>query len=581
MNSTSESPSQVLPADRRVEWIVGVSGGIPAHRPVWKRVTDAPYDADPTGARDSSAAFNRALADMPEHHTLFVPPGTYRLDSGIRWKGRGNHKTLRGAGPGLSKLLFYWGLIEMGPGVPRERTGLDLNARRNGLTIDADLSQDAVKGETHIHLASLPAWVKPGHLYILDQLDDPDLVQSGGSGGSSHPREQTGNGPRGLGQIVLVTSIQQNGPSDFQVNFEIPLYYSFKTAQQAQIAMAGYDAESEAPLSGCGIEDLFMEAKYATGWSKGVSGHFIRMDSCMNCWVKNVEGDNVPSNCHVWASFCYRIEVRDSYFHDSHGYGGGEAYGVALYNVTSASLVENNALKQLHCPLLVCYGASGNVFGYNYVFEGASESVASSLALSTHATHAYMNLWEGNHAVKMLADWYHGSNSHGVLYRNRLLGYEPRDPNDHTPVGLECYCRKWSAIGNVLGVSGFHTIYEKANGEPGSPLDRVIYKLGYRNNFACSQPPYDDLATVDLLRHGNWDAATRSVKWDPAIPDHNLPPSLYLKARPSWFGDLPWPAFGPDVPGLEGKIPAQARFWGDAPPPTFAPPAPVEDSSDR
>ena len=565
----------MLPADRRVDWIVGVADGIPMDRPVWKNVTDAPYDADPTGGRDSAPAFNRALKDMPENHALFVPPGTYRLDGSIRWKGKGNHKTLRGAGPG-SRLLFYGGLIDMGPGAPQERTGLDLNARRDGLTIDADLSQDAVKGETHIHLASPLPWVKPGHLYIIDQLDDPDFVRTGGVEGSAHPRERTGNGPRGLGQIVRVTSTQQNNPSDFQVNFEIPLYYGFRTSQQAQIAMAGYDAESESPLSGCGIEDLHMEGKYATGWAKGVPGHFIRMDSCANCWVKNVEGDNVPANCHVWASFCYRLEIRDSCFHDAHGYGGGEAYGVALYNVTSASLVENNILKHLHGPLVACYGASGNVFGYNYEFDGASESIASSLALSSHGTHAYMNLWEGNHAVKMLADWIHGSASHGILYRNRLVGYEPRDPNDHTPVGLEYYCRKWSMIGNVLGISGFHTLYEKADGEPGTPLERVIYKLGYRNNFACSQPPYDDLKTLDLLRHGNWDAATGSVTWDPGIPDHDLPPSLYLKAKPAWFGDLPWPVFGPDVPGLEKRLPAQVRFWGATPPPDFVPPPPVE-----
>ncbi len=567
----------MLPADRRVDWIVGVADGIPMDRPVWKNVTDAPYDADPTGGRDSAPAFNRALKDMPENHALFVPPGTYRLDGSIRWKGKGNHKTLRGAGPG-SRLLFYGGLIDMGPGAPQERTGLDLNARRDGLTIDADLSQDAVKGETHIHLASPLPWVKPGHLYIIDQLDDPDFVRTGGVEGSAHPRERTGNGPRGLGQIVRVTSTQQNNPSDFQVNFEIPLYYGFRTSQQAQIAMAGYDAESESPLSGCGIEDLHMEGKYATGWAKGVPGHFIRMDSCANCWVKNVEGNNVPANCHLWASFCYRLEIRDSYFHDAHGYGGGEAYGIGFYNVTSASLVENNILKHLHGPMVACYGASGNVFGYNYVFDGAGEW-RQFPSISTHGAHACMNLYEGNHGVKTLADWTWGSASHNTLFRNRLMGYEPGGVTDQCAVSIEYYNRKWSVIGNVLGTAGYHTTYERKNGEPGQPTDRVIYKLGYEMNVSFRQPPYDELPTMELIRHGNWDAVTGSVTWDPDIPDHDLPPSLYLKAKPAWFGDLPWPAFGPEVSG--GKIPAQARFWGATPPPIFAPPAPVDDASDR
>lgn len=56
----------------------------------------APYGANPTGARDSSAAFNQALSDMPERHALYVPPGTYRLDSSIHWKVKGNDKTLHG-----------------------------------------------------------------------------------------------------------------------------------------------------------------------------------------------------------------------------------------------------------------------------------------------------------------------------------------------------------------------------------------------------------------------------------------------------------------------------------------------------
>ena len=565
--------STVIPDDRKVDWrLAGVSGGIPDSRPVWGNVTDAPYGADPTGARDSSTAFNRAIADTPDNHVLFVPEGTYRLDSGIRWQG--SNKTLRGAGPKGTRLLFYGGLITMGPEPPRERSGLDLNARRNGLTIDANLSQDAVKGETHIHLSSLPPWVKPGHLYIIDQLDDPAFVKSGGVEGSSHPRERTDNGPRGLGQIALCTDIRQIKPDDWQVGLEIPLYYGFETSREAQIAMAGYDADSEAPLAGCGIEDLQLEGRHATGWAKGFPGHLIRMDSCMNCWVKNVEGNNVPANCHVWASFCYRLEIRDSYFHDAHNYGAGEAYGVALYNVTCATLIENNILKHLHCPLLVCYGASGNVIGYNYVLEGASESIASSLALSTHATHAYLNLWEGNRAAKMLGDWIHGSNSHSTLYRNRLHGYEPRDPNDHTPVGLEYYCRKWSVVGNVLGISGYHTIYQKANGEPGSPLERVVYKLGYRNNFACSQPPFDDLATMELIRHGNWDAATGSARWDPEIADRDLPASLYLEEKPTWFGGLPWPVYGPDVDGLEARLPAQVRLWGETLPPDPVPPPP-------
>jgi hypothetical protein len=39
-----------------------------------------------------------------------------------------------------------------------------------------------------------------------------------------------------------------------------------------------------------------------------------------------------------------------------------------------------------------------------------------------------------------------------------------------------------------------------------------------------------------------------------------LPKSLYLAEKPAWFGDLAWPAFGPDVDFEKNKIPAQVRF---------------------
>ena len=36
--------------------------------------------------------------------------------------------------------------------------------------------------------------------------------------------------------------------------------------------------------------------------------------------------------------------------------------------------------------------------------------------------------------------------------------------------------------------------------------------------------------------------------------------SLYLSEKPKWFGNLSWPAFGPDVKFEENKIPAQVRY---------------------
>jgi hypothetical protein len=39
-----------------------------------------------------------------------------------------------------------------------------------------------------------------------------------------------------------------------------------------------------------------------------------------------------------------------------------------------------------------------------------------------------------------------------------------------------------------------------------------------------------------------------------------LPPSLYLTAKPDYFGAVPWPPIGPDVTGQTSDIPAKLRF---------------------
>jgi hypothetical protein len=71
-----------------------------------------------------------------------------------------------------------------------------------------------------------------------------------------------------------------------------------------------------------------------------------------------------------------------------------------------------------------------------------------------------------------------------------------------------------------------------------------------------------------MILHGNYDYANAGLIWDPQIAERNIPDSLYLKAKPAWFGVLDWPAFTPERdgfhPGSLNKIPAQVRFENGA-----------------
>ncbi len=70
----------------------------------------------------------------------------------------------------------------------------------------------------------------------------------------------------------------------------------------------------------------------------------------------------------------------------------------------------------------------------------------------------------------------------------------------------------------------------------------------------------DPRVAATLLRHGNYNEATRQVEWDGKIKERTLPASLYLKAKPAFFGDHPWPAIGPDVEPHAGFLPAKDRY---------------------
>ncbi len=94
--------SQIIPSDRLPlpgTWEnAGVEGGIPLNRStICADVTQAPYNADKTGNTSAVAAIQSAISACPNGQVVYVPSGTYLIDSGLRiqWQSI----TLRGAGP--------------------------------------------------------------------------------------------------------------------------------------------------------------------------------------------------------------------------------------------------------------------------------------------------------------------------------------------------------------------------------------------------------------------------------------------------------------------------------------------------
>ena len=74
------------------------------------------------------------------------------------------------------------------------------------------------------------------------------------------------------------------------------------------------------------------------------------------------------------------------------------------------------------------------------------------------------------------------------------------------------------------------------------------------------------LSTV--IRGGNFDYLTKEVVWSKSLPAQTLPASLYLTAKPGFFGSYQWPWVDPAGSTRLHVLPAKARLDAGTP---FAP----------
>ena len=206
-------------------------------------------------------------------------------------------------------------------------------------------------------------------------------------------------------------------------------------------------------------------------------------------------------------------------------------------------------------------GASGNVISYNYLHEILFDDpwwLIASPSIS-HAPHPKMNLWEGNIAYKAEGDIIHGSSSHNTIFRSQSKGWQSETiTTRNNAIEIAAKNNYYNVVGCVLGTPGKSNRYEALPDQPYDDwTDDVIWVLGVGSGVD------DPNVANTLLRHGNFDYVTNSVIWDPSIPNHDIPDSLYLPHTPGWWcQETPWPPIGPDVPGLVNDIPAKRRFEG-------------------
>jgi hypothetical protein len=586
--SVDAAAQALVAASRRIDWsLAGIPDGIP-NRTTQCGGTIAPYNG-------TAATINNAIASCPSEQVVQLGAGTFNLTSGIDFGGRSN-VTLRGKGANSTYLVF----TGAGAGGYNSVVAMEGSISANGYENNVcDWTGGYSQGATVITLANCgstaPAKgslsnLKVGSLLILDQLDEANDTGQIWNCESTGPTGCTWNGPGGEArnngpcngtmcdrsqeQGVVVTAI--NGSN---ITISPGLYMpNWRVAQKPQAYFAN------TTVTGDGLEDLSIDATNSNSTST------VMFSNATRSWVKGIRA-LFANRSHVRVVLGAHLVVRDSYFYENISHFS-VSYGAELMGGWD-SLIENNIFQQSTDSEPSCSGAcAGNVIGHNFNVDNVWGSAGWMQAgFYQHASGDVMNLWEGNIGPGYTSDQVHGTHHFETLFRNYLIGNQAAGCGSAglntctaqtIPVHLYSGSRYMNVIGNVLGQAGYHTNYTCAalTGSPCSQGIHSIFVLGYTGNGgsvdtsfpgyctspACTSTSYYDPQTVNyLFRWGNYDVVNQAVQWNssevpsgispygnPVPPDHTLPSSFYLSAKPSWWGNLPYPAIGPDVTGGPG-----------------------------
>lgn len=424
-------PSPIPPLTR-TDWTpgtrTGVPGGIAQFLPGGANerinlidVTDAPYNADPTGVADATAAIQAALDAAVADDVVYIPTGTYKLLSALNVAHSRDNITIRGDGQGLTILDCH-------------QNGIVYGTQEGWISpfpftpVTAGLTKDS----TEITVDSATS-IADGAIIVIEYENQTDNTAI--AGGSIPVFGYTG--PPDLfwlrKQITRVTAKAGEDLTIFP-----PLYRAADAGLGAQCSSAILQLEF------FGIESLTIDMTNSN------SSAAIQMAHAYGCWVYDVEIHNMKNYGVDMEAGCLQSEIRLCYIH-TRAAGGSNGAGW-LCNNCSGILVVDNIFYDLAPSIEVNSGSSGNAFVYNYVENPPNEFDVINIAIDVnHGPWNGFNLYEGNISPSILADCYFGGCSEDTIFRNWFHGTYQGQDSFTFELSLKRFTLKYNICGNVLG----------------------------------------------------------------------------------------------------------------------------------
>lgn len=488
-------------------WNPGLPNGIPV---VPNIVNVLDFGAKGDGVTNDLRAFQYAVnyvAGLGEPGAVYIPEGNYILGGTLNLK---DQVVLRGAGADETTLHF-------------NTNGYVIRA--SGVTAGGliDVTGGYTKGSNQIIVADAASFQVGDMIELSEDNDEEEMY--------TNPEWNVTWAANSVGQNVLITAIDGN-----TLTLSEALRHTYKAGLNPKL-------QRIEPIRNVGIEYVHITRSDTT------DSHGIQFMRALYSWVKGIEVSGIKKSS-LQISNSYRLEARDSYFHDPTAVGGGgQGYGVEMIYRTSSVLVENNIFRGYRHAMLLQYGSTGNVFGYNYSREGTSDLASQNAILpdiSLHGHYSYENLAESNVVDHIGVADHWGPTPYNTFLRNRV--------NSHIII------QDHSNYTNVIGSEIYGNVpFQK---QPG-----VVYGINVDYYPKGSVPT--DPAT--LLLHGNYETSQSGVVYKDGLSTE-IPASYYLSEKPAFFGSKAWPLIGPDQMDTtkgyaeqEKTIPAQDRWASGTP----------------
>lgn len=581
------------PGKCAIDWsTAGVIGGIPKRTTICSTINASTYG---NGSTNATEAINKALRDCPANEVVSLSAGTFLIDGNIEVP---SNVTLRGQGADqtiLNAMGLGLAVIEMGhPGLATQG--------------EVSITSGATAGSTSLTLASAPPrGFAVGGLIAINELN-PSYVSIDGSAGACTYCDAW-SGTRSIGQMVEITGISGHtltiSPGlyiDYSAGspLAVPLFRAYWNGT-ATVNAGVEDLQVHANHTGYGAN--FSMQGTANCWLKGVEGNYTDgdhvdiglslHDGIENSYFSNafLHTSGIHDSDIMLATYTSGTLIQnnilerlhDSVMLETGAAGNVIAYNYMLGNFSSDAYLWRNEVISFHGahPMLnliegnespginldgIHGSSSDNTFFRNW-FRGASESCMpfagrgavtctpfGQPAAAPPNTGGINGWWQSEGVETEVISFLSNSNNSignvlGDVTMGTLHNFDiptaPLEPQTYMAVSIcgPSPCGA-SSLNASTGVYDYVIGYGKGSDDgtggtsPGAGCNSTSL------TWTChSLTPYKS-----FFIDGDFASVKQSVMWAPGY-SHTLPASFYLKAKPSWWGNTPWPAIGPNVTG--------------------------------